>query len=937
MKLLFKILAVLAVVGMVAFGVTSFISACTGHINAEVDPDCESITVSADPQDWYDNKVHNDYLTWYKYVAPATGVGTFAWDPILAKTMDFTVTVSFQKWTRANEHSPWVNSGQTVQESETVTANRPNSCRWTFCHVAGLASDPANYITKRNMPLEAVLGHFNENGTVLAGHEQDSLGECVIPHCLKVTPVPGPWTEWAVDPVKDPTLATEYRSRIVQNVDFYDNTILCGDPYPEVESRTRDLCVVKEISGYGEWSEWSTDPSDNSKEIRTRQIYYVDGINHTTNCGTGFETDSRDRPLCQYNPDLYYNDPACHEPSCTYTTPSYGEWSDWAVDSVKDPTLATEYRHRDVTYLDTLDPTIICGSAVQEEQRPRDLCVVKEISGYGEWSEWSTDPSDNSKEIRTRQIYYVDGINHTTNCGTGFETDSRDRPLCQYNPDLYYNDPECHAPACTYTTPIYSEWSDWAVDPLKDPTLATEYRHRDITYLDTIDPTIICGSDIEYQDRPRDLCIVTAILGYGEWSDWAVDPLDPAIEYRTRDIYLVDGIDGKTNCGTDVQRETRERERCEWNPDIFADDPDCHAPACTFTNTVYGEWSDWAVDPVRDPTLATEFRHRHLTIVDAVDPTVNCGSDIEYQDRPRELCIFTVISGYGDWSDWAVDPLDPAIEYRTRDIYLVDGIDGTHSCGTDVQKETRERGRCQYNQDLWADDPDCRQPCEWNPNIFADDPACKQPATVYPCATCDGHNDELQVKPGDIVVTRYATCDTMPWCVAPLGQYTIWSDVYFYLVRLGVKIEPTESIDPSGQKWYTIEMPALLLGTYDAKNPRAGGFYLVRDGKDVDPSIVQPYNGACACTNYWHLVDGALIEKTVKDADGKEIKMYFYQMRISGCYKNSWETIQFVMNEYYPTVMGTTITEDEASKIVTPQWITGPKPIIILLPAPAPK
>lgn len=53
----------------------------------------------------------------------------------------------------------------------------------TICHVAGLASDPANYITLE-LPPQAVYGnggHFNEDGTPQAGHEQDSLGACNPP------------------------------------------------------------------------------------------------------------------------------------------------------------------------------------------------------------------------------------------------------------------------------------------------------------------------------------------------------------------------------------------------------------------------------------------------------------------------------------------------------------------------------------------------------------------------------------------------------------------------------------------------------------------------------------------------------------------------------------------------------------------------------------
>jgi hypothetical protein len=53
----------------------------------------------------------------------------------------------------------------------------------TICHVAGLASDPANYVTL-NITLAAAVGqagHFGENGTPNAGHEQDTLGACQPP------------------------------------------------------------------------------------------------------------------------------------------------------------------------------------------------------------------------------------------------------------------------------------------------------------------------------------------------------------------------------------------------------------------------------------------------------------------------------------------------------------------------------------------------------------------------------------------------------------------------------------------------------------------------------------------------------------------------------------------------------------------------------------
>ena len=51
----------------------------------------------------------------------------------------------------------------------------------TICHVAGLAEDPANTVTL-HLPLQALVeaGHLNENGTLAAGHEQDTFGPCPV-------------------------------------------------------------------------------------------------------------------------------------------------------------------------------------------------------------------------------------------------------------------------------------------------------------------------------------------------------------------------------------------------------------------------------------------------------------------------------------------------------------------------------------------------------------------------------------------------------------------------------------------------------------------------------------------------------------------------------------------------------------------------------------
>lgn len=55
--------------------------------------------------------------------------------------------------------------------------------RFTICHAAGLAGT-TQFITLEDLPYPAVFGpggHFNEDGTPAAGHEQDYMGACTTP------------------------------------------------------------------------------------------------------------------------------------------------------------------------------------------------------------------------------------------------------------------------------------------------------------------------------------------------------------------------------------------------------------------------------------------------------------------------------------------------------------------------------------------------------------------------------------------------------------------------------------------------------------------------------------------------------------------------------------------------------------------------------------
>lgn len=57
----------------------------------------------------------------------------------------------------------------------------PNGTKYDWCHVAGTAEDPANFIDL-NIPIVSIIGgHVTPTGTPLAGHELDSLGPCEPP------------------------------------------------------------------------------------------------------------------------------------------------------------------------------------------------------------------------------------------------------------------------------------------------------------------------------------------------------------------------------------------------------------------------------------------------------------------------------------------------------------------------------------------------------------------------------------------------------------------------------------------------------------------------------------------------------------------------------------------------------------------------------------
>lgn len=105
----------------------------------------------------------------------------------------------------------------------------------TFCHVAGLAEDPANTITL-TLPYQAVFGqagHFNENGTPNAGHEQDYLGEC---QTITSTTVPVTTTT---------VLVTTTTVPIITTTTFTEQTTT--PPPPEVGTSSTEVSLPEEL------------------------------------------------------------------------------------------------------------------------------------------------------------------------------------------------------------------------------------------------------------------------------------------------------------------------------------------------------------------------------------------------------------------------------------------------------------------------------------------------------------------------------------------------------------------------------------------------------------------------------------------------------------------------------------------------------------------
>jgi hypothetical protein len=163
------------------------------------------------------------------------------------------------------------------------------------------------------------------------------------------------------------------------------------------------------IRSWGEWSEWEIDPNDPHYEYRERTVYIVDAVDSTIQCA---------EPIVQRE----YQYIPCSSTYRVYTT-----WTAWAVDQND---LTQEFRTREVSAVDSLNSQLICAGPITETEyrdieEEYDRCSVINTE-YGEWSEWTLDPEDDTQEFRTRTFTDYDSENSEYVCNEDVEIEYRD-------------------------------------------------------------------------------------------------------------------------------------------------------------------------------------------------------------------------------------------------------------------------------------------------------------------------------------------------------------------------------------------------------------------------------------------------------------------------------------------------------------------------------
>lgn len=82
---------------------------------------------------------------------------------------------------------------------------------------------------------------------------------------------------------------------------------------------------------------------------------------------------------------------------------------------------------------------------VEAEEPP---AVCEETTAVpGDWSEWTVNQEDESQLVRSRTVTYYDANDGTTVCDEATEYEYMDRPVCEWNSELWADDPECQPPA----------------------------------------------------------------------------------------------------------------------------------------------------------------------------------------------------------------------------------------------------------------------------------------------------------------------------------------------------------------------------------------------------------------------------------------------------------------------------------------------------------
>lgn len=179
---------------------------------------------------------------------------------------------------------------------------------------------------------------------------------------------------------------------------------------------------------YGEWSEWQIIPDKPRYEYRERIVTWIDARDSSVICDTKIQRETQRIPY----------------EICSETYIKYGRWSDW-MDHPEDETQ--EYRERVIYIKDSVFRRKLCSTDKQFEYRDKEIVACENtVEVHGEWSKWSIDTEDESREVRSMIIKYMDINNEEYQCSEETVFEYRDRELCEWDDEKYADDPLCEKP-----------------------------------------------------------------------------------------------------------------------------------------------------------------------------------------------------------------------------------------------------------------------------------------------------------------------------------------------------------------------------------------------------------------------------------------------------------------------------------------------------------